>query len=153
LESVGPVQRLPQVHGRGEDDVRVADDVNEAGGGEQLQQGADAAGGRRRLGDEGLWGGGGGGGEQEEGGPGAGGAARAGAGGRGGGRDGSSAAWPCGGRLGKAMLRYGDGCPIMHRANSSSCGRSQPAAMLSIGRRDGNRKPSQRVNSSSVSRK
>ncbi len=28
---------------------------------------------------------------------------------------------------------------MLHKANSSSCGRSQPAAMLSIGRRDGRR--------------
>ena len=40
----------------------------------------------------------------------------------------------CGGRLGKAIVRYGEGTPMLHRANSSSCGRSQPAAMLSIGR-------------------
>ncbi len=45
----------------------------------------------------------------------------------------------CGGSLGKIIVKYGDGIPMLHSANSSSCGRSQPVIMLSIGRRDGSK--------------
>src|SRR5216684_4230146 len=40
----------------------------------------------------------------------------------------------------------------MHRANSSSCGRVQPAFILSIGRCEGVRNPTKRVKNSSVRR-
>ena len=45
----------------------------------------------------------------------------------------------CGGSFGKAMVRYGEGKPMLANANSSSCGRSQPVIMLSIGRFAGSR--------------
>ena len=51
------------------------------------------------------------------------------------------------------MVRYGDGAPSMHKANSSSCGRSKPAFMLSIGRCNGIKKRKMRVNSHSLRRK
>src|SRR5262245_53356569 len=55
--------------------------------------------------------------------------------------------------LGKPIVRYGERAPSRHIANSSSCGRSQPAFMLSIGRREGIKNHSQRVTKLSVKRK
>src|SRR5262249_41239777 len=52
LKAVRDVERFPQVDRRGKDDVRVADDVDEARVGEQLQQGRNTAGGRRRREDQ-----------------------------------------------------------------------------------------------------
>ena len=60
------------------------------------------------------------------------------------------------GHFGKArvaMVKYGDGTPMLHSANSSSCGRSQPAAMLSIGRCLGINHHRNRWANHSVSRK
>src|SRR5207248_3142172 len=59
----------------------------------------------------------------------------------------------CGERFGKAIVKYGEGRPSMHKANSSSCGRSQPAFMLSMGRWLGVRNRTQRWKNFSVKRK
>src|ERR1051325_8480016 len=60
---------------------------------------------------------------------------------------------PSGGSFGNASIVYGEPAPIMHNANSSSCGRSKPAFMLSIGREDDIRNGSQRWKIGSVNRK
>ena len=49
LQALIAVETPPKVDRRGEDDVRVADDMDELRLGEHLQQDADAAGVRRRL--------------------------------------------------------------------------------------------------------